>query len=200
MFKSRQPVKPYQLPRKYEIKHAESVNIPNANGTFTGAFRIYAVRNFTTVDGVEIKIGMPGGVVQGYENLSHEGNSWIGPNAAVIGTGRIQGNMHYLGDAVIREGVMDDPIVYREASARLGPIERRAAGETYTVNNNGTWQAVEATGQEYPTTSRSFSGSSTVPGGYVPKPVADDKVPVIPFNRLPHTNTFSSLETPKIVG
>jgi hypothetical protein len=141
-------MEPLMTARKYVIKTNEYLDFENPNGTFTTGYRIYAFSNFKTIDGVEIKIGTQGGFVQSEDNLSQEGRSWIGPDAAVLGTARVAGDMHYLGDPVVREGLLNQPTAYREVIVGK-PLTTRAPGEEYKVkDDNGTEQTVRATGKE----------------------------------------------------
>ncbi|QLB18604.1 hypothetical protein [Mannheimia granulomatis] len=46
-------------------------------------YQIQALRDFTTSDGREVKVGDSGGFISGEHNLSHEGNCWVANNAEV---------------------------------------------------------------------------------------------------------------------
>ena len=47
--------------------------------------RIRAVRDFTSVDGMEVKAGDLGGWIEEEDNLSHEGSAWVSGEAEVGG-------------------------------------------------------------------------------------------------------------------
>ncbi len=52
--------------------------------------RIVAKKDFTTVNGMEVKVGDIGGWVESEANLSQEGNCWITDNAKVYGKAKVK--------------------------------------------------------------------------------------------------------------
>ena len=47
--------------------------------------------------------GVLGGWIQSEENLSHDGNCWVGDNAVVYGDAKVEGNAQVLGTAVVKD-------------------------------------------------------------------------------------------------
>lgn len=77
-------------------------------------YRIQAIINFNTVT-----IGMLGGLVQSGENLSHEGDCWITPQAKALHNSRIRGNAWLMDKAMLRNHaeLCDEAMLYDNAQA-----------------------------------------------------------------------------------
>lgn len=76
---------------KYALKSGSGAQLPNGVMLQT----IIARLDFTTIDGVEVKDGDEGGLVQSANNLSQEGKCWIHKG------GRVYGKARVLEDAVV---------------------------------------------------------------------------------------------------
>ncbi|WP_412057954.1 hypothetical protein [Bartonella sp. DGB2] len=79
------------LSPKYRLLRDESIT---KNGHTL--YRIQAMRDFANV-----KAGDLGGFVESEDNLSHEGDCWVGGNARVGGNAHIDGDRVIDGDTVI---------------------------------------------------------------------------------------------------
>lgn len=68
--------------------------LKNEKNDFCGKtlYRIKALKDFTLIDGTEIKAGDLGGYVQSRKNLSQRGSCWICENAYVFDNARVYGN------------------------------------------------------------------------------------------------------------
>ena len=62
-------------------------------------FRIKSLISFTTSNGEEISEGDLGGYIEKEENLSQDGNAWVGGNAEVYGDAWVGGNAEVCGNA-----------------------------------------------------------------------------------------------------
>lgn len=74
-------------------------------------YRIRAVRDFESLNGVIIHAGELGGWIEKEDNLSHDGGCWVGDDAAVFDNARVYNNGVIVGDAVI----YDDARVFNNA-------------------------------------------------------------------------------------
>ena len=98
--------------------------------------RIRAVRNFNGV-----KKGQLGGYVESEDNLSHDGEAWVGENARVYGEAWVGDNARVYGNAV----VCDNAKVFRNAQVfGNARISRNSwvHGSAWVGGNtetNGTW-------------------------------------------------------------
>lgn len=61
-----------------------------------GLYRVRALRDFA-----DVKAGDIGGMVEGEDNLSHEGDAWVYDDALVAGRGRVEGNAKVRGQASV---------------------------------------------------------------------------------------------------
>ena len=61
-----------------------------------GLYRVKALRDFA-----DVKAGDIGGMVEGEDNLSHEGDAWVYDEALVAGRGRVEGNAKVRGQASV---------------------------------------------------------------------------------------------------
>lgn len=68
-------------------------------------YQIQALRDFTAIDGIEIKQGDLGGFVSGEHNLSHQGNCWIANQAKVLGRAFVSENAFVKGVCVLCDQV-----------------------------------------------------------------------------------------------
>lgn len=187
---------------KYEIIPDQYLAITNEEGREVKVHRIRALRPFRTKDGTLITKGTEGGFVEGPANLAQRGQSWISGNAIAMGTAYVAGDAHYTGNAILSKGTVVLHRAQVEHFVGREPLERRKPGEKYEVDDHGTPRMVEASGREIINAeehrfSRLTIGSCQHELPYVP--VKDELVPEIPFNRLPPSNTFSSL-MPKLSG
>jgi hypothetical protein len=64
--------------KKYELVTTDFIELSGGK-----VFRIRALINFETVNGIKIKAGDLGGYVEGEKNLSHQGKAWVGCEARV---------------------------------------------------------------------------------------------------------------------
>ncbi|MEG9498423.1 hypothetical protein [Mannheimia indoligenes] len=68
-------------------------------------YQIQALRDFTAIEGIEIKQGDLGGFVSGEHNLSHQGNCWIANQAKVLGQAFVSENAFVRGFCVLCDQV-----------------------------------------------------------------------------------------------
>ena len=96
---------------------------------WTKRLRIYALRDFTTIDGQQVSAGDKGGIVKVKESLSQSGCSWIADGAVVEDEGArvrvsdnalITGNAKLNGKAEVSDNaiVKDDAKVYGKAKVQ----------------------------------------------------------------------------------
>lgn len=85
--------------KKYEITN-ESKEITNGDKCHT-VFRIRALRDIQISPDICIKKGETGGFIEEEENLSHDGNCWIGDNAVVLNKAKVFGDAYVSGDAIV---------------------------------------------------------------------------------------------------
>ena len=77
------------MQKKYEMT--------NETKTIKGGIvlhRIRALRNIALANGTEVKTGDKGGFVASEDNLSHDGNAWVGDDACVFGNARVSENAY----------------------------------------------------------------------------------------------------------
>jgi len=95
---------------KYELLKDQSIEL--ASGT---AYRIKALKSFGKVEKGEV-----GGYVESEENLSQEGDCWIGDKGIVCGKAKVYDNAQIHDHAIIMDnakvygncGIMDNAKVY----------------------------------------------------------------------------------------
>lgn len=83
--------------KKFELVAEHKINFLEKT-----LYRIMACSSFTTVTGNVVKVGDFGGYVEKENNLSHEGNAWIGDDARIYGGAHVDGNAQIRGNALIR--------------------------------------------------------------------------------------------------
>lgn len=66
-------------------------------------YRIRALKDFTTIDGITVRVGDLGGYVEKEENLRHKGNAWVGGYAIVIGNAIVGDNAVVKDNTVVRD-------------------------------------------------------------------------------------------------
>ena len=78
--------------RKYEFTD-ETIEI---NG-----HTLHRIRSLIDIPELCVKAGKLGGFIESEENLSHEGNCWIGDNAVVYDGSKVFGNAHVFENAKV---------------------------------------------------------------------------------------------------
>ena len=73
--------------KKYEILRTRKMQLSGVD-----VFKIKALRTFKTIDGMTINAGDYGGFIESEENLSHEGNCWVGDEAVVYKGATVRDN------------------------------------------------------------------------------------------------------------
>ena len=73
--------------KKYEILRTRKMQLSGVD-----VFKIKALRTFKTIDGTTINAGDYGGFIESEENLSHEGNCWVGDEAVVYKGATVRDN------------------------------------------------------------------------------------------------------------
>ncbi|WP_273757122.1 hypothetical protein [Bartonella sp. MM73XJBT] len=73
-------------------------------------YRIKALRDFG-----DVKAGQLGGYIESEENLSHDGNCWVGDQAIVVSPGRVYENAQVYGNAGVGGFVYGNARVYDSA-------------------------------------------------------------------------------------
>lgn len=86
------------MDKKFELLHDDFLEFDDC-----ALFRIRSLRSFG-----DVKKGQIGGFVESEENLSHDGNAWIGGDAQVSGNARVEGHAQVKDSALIS----DDARVY----------------------------------------------------------------------------------------
>ena len=81
------------MTKKYELIKATAIHFQGKN-----LYRIKALRSFG-----EIPTGQIGGYIESEDNLSHEGNAWVGGHAHVLGHAKIYENAQALHYAIITD-------------------------------------------------------------------------------------------------
>ena len=81
-----------QVNRKYEFVEGDTINIDGA-----ALNRIRAVKDFHGVNKGDL-----GGYIEKEENLSHEGDCWVGDRAKVYGDSRVYEDALVCGEAKVR--------------------------------------------------------------------------------------------------
>lgn len=81
------------MTKKYELIESTAIHFQGKN-----LYRIKALKNFG-----EITIGKIGGYIESEDNLSHEGNAWVGGHAHVLGNAKIYENAQVLHYAIITD-------------------------------------------------------------------------------------------------
>lgn len=81
------------MTKKYELIKATAIHFQGKN-----LYRIKALRSFG-----EITTGQIGGYIESEDNLSHEGNAWVGGHAHVLGHAKIYENAQALHYAIITD-------------------------------------------------------------------------------------------------
>jgi carbonic anhydrase/acetyltransferase-like protein (isoleucine patch superfamily) len=96
------------MSKKYELT-PDFCSLPDAT-----LFRIKALRDFRDEYDVPVKAGDLGGYVEGYHNLSHEGDCWVADNAKVSGKSVVEGDSlvcdaaEVWGDCMVRDSLVQD--------------------------------------------------------------------------------------------
>jgi len=111
--------------KKYELSSKEE--IPELDEKF---YRIKALKNFTSHHGREVEIGDIGGFVEGEENLSQRGYSWIFDDAIVFehaeayGDSVVEGRAQVFGSAEIQDSarISEEAQVYDDAVVRSNGV------------------------------------------------------------------------------
>ncbi|MGH8013631.1 MAG: hypothetical protein ACREQ4_14135 [Candidatus Binataceae bacterium] len=98
--------------KKYELLTAGAVRL--------GSRELYLVRALR--DFGDVRKGDIGGRIEGEQNLSHNGRSWVGGDAWVYGNGRVRGDEVVAGNVVIRDRVR---VPMRCCGQTLGDLEPR---------------------------------------------------------------------------
>ena len=75
--------------KKYELILHDCKTFTDSNGVQFNLYRIRALKDFTTIDGVEVCAGDCGGRVGGEYNLSQNGNCWITSKCSVYDNAKI---------------------------------------------------------------------------------------------------------------
>lgn len=91
------------MTKKYELIKSTAIHFQGKN-----LYRIKALKNFG-----KITTGQIGGYIESEDNLSHEGNAWVGGHAHVLGNAKIHENAQVLHYAIIT----DDAEVFGNAEA-----------------------------------------------------------------------------------
>lgn len=81
------------MTKKYELIKSTAIHFQGKN-----LYRIKALRNFG-----EITTGQIGGYIESEDNLSHEGNAWVGGHAHVLGHAKVYENAQVLHYAIITD-------------------------------------------------------------------------------------------------
>ena len=93
-----------------------------------------------------VKAGDLGGWIEKEENLSQDGNAWVGGNAEVYGNARVYGDTEVYGDAEVYGNAMvygnaevggDSYVRKPEHILVMGPMGSRHAYTTFTGNKAG---------------------------------------------------------------
>ena len=84
------------MDKKYELVKEDSIEF---NGRTL--FRIRALKDFQTIHGLTVKVGDLGGYVQNENNLSQEGNCWVGDDARVFDNACVSDNAYVFGNACV---------------------------------------------------------------------------------------------------
>lgn len=120
---------------------------------------LYRIQALIDISGIyKISAGEMGGFIESEENLSHDGNAWVGGNALVFDNARVFGNALICGNAKVggNAQVCDDAKVFGNAlvgsNARvrddarvnsicsvlvIGPIGSRGGSTTFYLNSCG---------------------------------------------------------------
>lgn len=85
--------------KKYELTN-ESKEITDGEFVHT-VYRIRALKDIQISPDICIKKGETGGFVEKEENLSHDGNCWIGDNAVVLYKAKVFGDAYVSGNALV---------------------------------------------------------------------------------------------------
>lgn len=129
-------------PQKYIISYDE-----NEKKEIDGfnLYRIYAIENFTTINGKEIKAGDRGGWIENRNNLSDYGKSWIDDEATVYHNARVLDNAIVYGNAKINDTsqVKENAQVYDNTSISDSAVIK---GNSKIYNNACIYGMADITG------------------------------------------------------
>ena len=113
--------------RKYEL--ADQIK------TIRNGHTLHQIRALIDIPRYGVKAGDLGGWIETENNLSHEGDCWVGGGARVGGGAQVNGNARVGGNAHVRNGVIKSTQDYLV----VGPIGGRDDYTTFYRTKTGIW-------------------------------------------------------------
>lgn len=139
-------------PQKYIISYDENEK-KEVDGF--NVYRIYAIENFTTINGKEIRAGDRGGWVESRNNLSDYGKSWIDDEAVVYHLARVIDDAVVYGNAIVNDiaRIKENAQVYENA---------KISGRAVIKGNSKIYNNAHVDGMAYITDNSQIYGNANI--------------------------------------